>query len=84
MVDALADTHLNYQAWRTRAVERVGQRGLQYGGSIVYPYEICAKVLSTVTSPVNGYLFTIRAYPIVYEGSLMARIFNNGQCSIKS
>ena len=44
-------------------------------GQIVDPLR--GRVLSTVTSPVNGYLFTIRAYPIVYEGSLMARIFNS-------
>lgn len=44
-------------------------------GQIVDPLR--GKVLSTVKSPVNGYLFTIRAYPIVYEGSLMARIFNS-------
>ena len=42
-------------------------------GQIVDPLR--GVVLSTVTSPVDGYLFTIRAYPIVYEGSLMARIF---------
>ena len=27
-----------------------------------------------VRSPVDGVLFTLREYPIVYEGSLMARI----------
>ncbi|MBQ9665892.1 MAG: succinylglutamate desuccinylase/aspartoacylase family protein [Bacteroidaceae bacterium] len=43
-------------------------------GQIVDPLR--GIVLSTVTSPVDGYLFTIRAYPIVYEGSLMARIYN--------
>ena len=43
-------------------------------GQIVDPLR--GQVLSTVSSPVDGYLFTIRAYPIVYEGSLMARIFN--------
>jgi len=43
-------------------------------GHIVDPLR--GKILSTVTSPTEGYLFTIRAYPIVYEGSLMARIFN--------
>lgn len=42
-------------------------------GRIVEP--LTGKVLSLVTSPVCGYMFTIRAYPIVYEGSLMARIF---------
>ncbi|MBO4598668.1 MAG: succinylglutamate desuccinylase/aspartoacylase family protein [Bacteroidaceae bacterium] len=44
-------------------------------GQIVDPLR--GKMLSTVKSPVDGYLFTIRAYPIVYEGSLMARIFNS-------
>ena len=42
-------------------------------GQIVEP--LTGTVLSRVVSPVKGYLFTIRAYPIVYEGSLMARIF---------
>ncbi len=31
-------------------------------------------VLEHVVAPVAGYLFTIRAYPVVYEGSLIARI----------
>lgn len=43
-------------------------------GRIVEP--LTGKVLSRVVSPIEGYLFTIRAYPIVYEGSLMARIYN--------
>ncbi len=42
-------------------------------GQIVEP--ITGKILSRVVSPVEGYMFTIRAYPIVYEGSLMARVF---------
>jgi hypothetical protein len=42
-------------------------------GQIVSPLE--GKILSRVVSPCHGFLFTIRAYPIVYEGSLMARIF---------
>ena len=42
-------------------------------GQIVEP--MTGTVLSRVMSPVEGYMFTIRAYPIVYEGSLMARIF---------
>ena len=42
-------------------------------GKIVDP--LTGQVLSDVVSPINGFLFTIRAYPIVYEGSLMARIF---------
>ena len=42
-------------------------------GRIVDP--LTGNVLSDVISPIKGFLFTIRAYPIVYEGSLMARIF---------
>lgn len=42
-------------------------------GKIVDP--LTGDMLSDVKSPVDGFLFTIRAYPIVYEGSLMARIF---------
>jgi predicted deacylase len=41
-------------------------------GEIVSPFH--GKVLSEVQSPVDGLLFTIREYPLVYEGSLMARI----------
>ncbi len=43
-------------------------------GMIVDPLR--GKMLSKVCSPIDGYMFTIRAYPIVYEGSLMARIYN--------
>ena len=42
-------------------------------GQIVEP--MTGEVLSSVVTPVEGYMFTIRAYPIVYEGSLMARVF---------
>ena len=42
-------------------------------GQIVEP--LTGRILSRVVSPVEGYLFTIRAYPIVYEGSLMARVY---------
>lgn len=42
-------------------------------GQIVDPLR--GEVLSDVKSPCEGFLFTIRAYPIVYEGSLMARIY---------
>ncbi len=41
-------------------------------GEIVSPFN--HKVLSDVRSPVDGLLFTLREYPLVYEGSLMARI----------
>ncbi len=41
-------------------------------GTIVDP--LSGDILERVTSPVYGYLFTLRAYPVVYEGSLVARI----------
>jgi predicted deacylase len=41
-------------------------------GDIVSPFH--GKVLSEIRSPVDGLLFTLREYPLVYEGSLMARI----------
>lgn len=41
-------------------------------GRIVSPHH--GDVLSEVVSPVSGVLFTLREYPVVYEGSLMARI----------
>ncbi|KAA6318902.1 succinylglutamate desuccinylase [termite gut metagenome] len=40
---------------------------------IVEPFE--GKVLQDVLSPVDGFVFTMRTYPIVYEGSLIARIY---------
>lgn len=40
---------------------------------IVDPFE--GKVLQEVLSPVDGLVFTMRTYPVVYEGSLIARIF---------
>ncbi len=42
-------------------------------GKIVNP--LTGETLNDVIAPEKGFLFTIRAYPIVYEGSLMARIF---------
>lgn len=41
-------------------------------GRIVSPFR--GKTLSRVTSPVDGFLFTLREHPIVYEGSLIARL----------
>lgn len=41
-------------------------------GTVVDP--LTGDILEPVYSPVYGYLFTLRAYPIVYEGSLLARI----------
>lgn len=41
-------------------------------GTIVSPFS--GAILSEVRSPVAGVLFTLREYPLVYEGSLMARV----------
>ena len=41
-------------------------------GAIVNP--LTGEVLQQVVAPVHGLLFTIRAYPVVYQGSLLARI----------
>jgi len=41
-------------------------------GTVVSPFH--GKVLSEVRSPVDSLLFTLREYPLVYEGSLMARL----------
>jgi len=41
-------------------------------GTIVSPFQ--GEILAEVRSPVDGILFTLREYPLVYEGSLMARI----------
>jgi len=50
----------------------IGVHRDQLLGVIVSPHQ--GDVLSEVRSPVDGVLFTLREYPIVYEGSLMARI----------
>jgi predicted deacylase len=43
-------------------------------GRVVAPLR--GEVLSEVRSPVDGVLFTLREYPLVYEGSLLARIMH--------
>ena len=43
-------------------------------GTIVSPFR--GDILSNVRSPVDGILFTLREYPLVYEGSLMARVMS--------
>ncbi|MFA6190753.1 MAG: M14 family metallopeptidase [Sulfurimonas sp.] len=44
-------------------------------GTIVNPLD--GAILETIYAPSGGILFTLREYPIVYEGSLLARIFGN-------
>lgn len=46
-------------------------------GDIINP--LLGEVLHKVISPCDGKLFTIREYPVVYEGSLIARILNDTQ-----
>ncbi|MGN1214447.1 MAG: hypothetical protein ACI4TR_06075, partial [Bacteroidaceae bacterium] len=41
-------------------------------GQIISP--LTGEVLQEVCAPHRGILFTIRAYPVIYEGSLVARI----------
>lgn len=44
-------------------------------GEIVDP--LTGEVLSEIEAPNGGILFTLREYPVVYEGSLLARIFGD-------
>lgn len=50
-------------------------KGIRQGdivGNIIDPLE--GKVMQTIIAPVSGMVFSLREYPIVYEGSLIARI----------
>lgn len=49
-------------------------------GRVVSPH--LGEPLSDVRSPVDGVLFTLREYPLVYEGSLMARIMETGSSAL--
>jgi predicted deacylase len=40
---------------------------------------LSGEIMDEVIAPIAGILFTIRAYPIVYEGSLVGRIFGEKQ-----
>ncbi|MEE1027471.1 MAG: succinylglutamate desuccinylase, partial [Agathobacter sp.] len=41
-------------------------------GRLINP--LSGQVLDEVTAPIDGFLFTIRDYPVVDEGSLIGRI----------
>ena len=41
---------------------------------------LSGEVLQRVVAPVRGLMFTLRAYPVVYEGSLLARIYKTEDC----
>lgn len=45
-------------------------------GAILNPFT--GEVIESVTAPEDGWLFTIREYPVVDEGSLLARILRGG------
>ena len=51
-------------------------------GQIVDPLR--GTVRSVVTSPVDGWLFTVREYPIVDQGSLVARILTGHQDEVEA
>ena len=51
--------------------ERIVNKGDSLG-QIISP--LTGEVIEDVLAPCRGYLFTIRAYPVCYEGSLLARI----------
>lgn len=51
--------------------ERIVEEGDSLG-QIINP--LTGTVITDVLAPCRGYLFTIRAYPVCYEGSLLARI----------
>ncbi len=50
-------------------------------GQIVDPLQ--GTLLCSVTAPTDGWLFTVREYPVVDEGSLMARILNTANPSVR-
>ncbi|MBQ0149587.1 MAG: succinylglutamate desuccinylase/aspartoacylase family protein [Bacteroidales bacterium] len=51
--------------------ERIVEEGESLG-MIISP--LTGEVIEDIKAPCRGYLFTIRAYPVCYEGSLLARI----------
>ncbi|MFR9533339.1 MAG: M14 family metallopeptidase [Rikenellaceae bacterium] len=66
---------LNAEASGIFLTERKTSEVLECGeeiGTIVDP--LTGDILHHVLSPVRGFLFTLRAYPVVYDGSLLARI----------
>lgn len=50
-------------------------------GRLVNP--LSGELLETVRAPEDGFLFTIREYPVVAEGSLMGRMLRQSACSRK-
>lgn len=56
------------------------QKGTEIG-RIVDPLQ--GTLLCSVVSPTDGWLFTVREYPVADEGSLMARILNTNNPSVR-
>ena len=57
----ITDTHNNREVKKGECI-----------GQIVS--SLTGEILEEVLSPVDGLMFTLRAYPVVYEGSLLARV----------
>lgn len=54
--------------------------GIQKGdvvGEIIDPCE--GNVLEQITAPIDGTVFSLREYPVVYEGSLLARVLGGAR-----
>jgi len=55
--------------------------GIKKGDLLGYVVDVLGgEILHAVVSPCDGVVFTLREYPIVYEGSLLARIYENRSC----
>ncbi len=54
-----------------RKTSQIFEKGEEIG---VIADPLTGEILQHVLSPVHGFLFTLRAYPVVYTGSLIARI----------
>ncbi|MCI5648511.1 MAG: M14 family metallopeptidase [Fusicatenibacter sp.] len=65
---------------KTRSHGALVKKGMEIG-QIVDPLKgIC---LCSVTAPADGWLFTIREYPVVDEGSLLARILKGHDAEVQ-
>ncbi len=52
-------------------------RGYEEGSAWTGGRSLAGKVLFPVLAPVDGLIFTIREYPLVQEGTLIARILKD-------
>ncbi len=66
---------LNAEASGVFLTERKTAEIVESGDEIgIIVDSLTGEILQHVLSPTRGFLFTLRAYPIVYDGSLLARI----------